>query len=461
VDFELDSLRRCIPSSIRQTLDELPTSLDETYERALQRIPREKQQHAHRLFQCLVAAIRPLHVEELAEILSIDFDPGATSGLVEGWRPENPEAAVLSTCSTLITIIDNGGWKIVKFSHSSVKDFLVSDRLRISRIENIRAYHISMDAAHAVLARACLTVLLQFDKRTDKTFLAGFPLAFYAARHWVYHARYEGVTPRVQDVMERLFNPNWPYLASWVWIHDADQDGVLRTIDDLTKYPHKPRATALYYAALCGFSELVNYLVVTHAEDANAKCGNRKSPLRAAVHMGHHEVVRVLLDNGADVGPTGDEMLMRAYNHGHLEVMRLLLEHGTRTKMLDSQLLHDASRHGRADVIQLLFQHKANVDAKDRELRTPLHCASIVGDAKVAQLLLEHGADVNAQSNIHETPLYLASQNGCPEVVRLLLYHGANVHIQGSNGLAPFQTARLRGYTTVGRLLLEHGAEKK
>ena len=460
MDFQLDSLRRCIPSSIRRTLDELPTSLDETYERALQRIPREKQQHAHRLFQCLVAAIRPLHVEELAEILSIDFDPGSTSTLVEGWRPENPEAAVLSTCSTLITIIDNGGSKIVGFSHSSVKDFLVSNRLRISRIGDIHAYHISLDAAHAVLARACLTVLLQLDERTDKTFLAGFPLAFYAARHWVYHARYEGVTPRVQDGMERLFNPNWPYLASWVWIHDVDQDGVRRTIGDLTKYPHKPRATALYYAALCGFSELVNYLVVTHVEDPNAKCGDRKSPLRAAVHMGHHEVVRVLLDNGAEVHPT-DEMFMRAYNHGHFEVMGLLLEHGTRTKTLDNQLLHDASRHGRAEVIQLLLQHKANVDAKDRELRTPLHCASTVGDAKVAQLLLEHGANVNAQSNIHETPLYLASQNGRPEVVRLLLNYGANIHIQGSNGLMPFQTARLRGHNTVGRLLLEHGAEKK
>jgi len=59
---QLDTLRRCIPSSIRKVLDELPITLDDTYERALQGIPREKQQHAHHLFQCLVAAIRPLPV---------------------------------------------------------------------------------------------------------------------------------------------------------------------------------------------------------------------------------------------------------------------------------------------------------------------------------------------------------------------------------------------------------------
>ena len=92
---QLDTLRRCIPSSIRTVLDELPTTLDDTYERALQGIPKEKRQHAHRLFQCLVAAIRPLRVEELAEIFTIKFDADSVPSLMEGWRPESPEEAVL------------------------------------------------------------------------------------------------------------------------------------------------------------------------------------------------------------------------------------------------------------------------------------------------------------------------------------------------------------------------------
>jgi hypothetical protein len=118
---QLDTLRRCMPPSLRKALYELPTSMDNTYERALERIPKEKRQYAHRLFQCLVAAIRPLRVQELAEIFAIEFDSEAGPHLSEGWRPENPEEAVLSACSTLITIVDD--WdstyrysRIVQFS---------------------------------------------------------------------------------------------------------------------------------------------------------------------------------------------------------------------------------------------------------------------------------------------------------------------------------------------------------
>ncbi|KAF8463216.1 hypothetical protein DFH94DRAFT_659074, partial [Russula ochroleuca] len=188
---QLDTLRRCMPSSIRKALNELPTTLDETYERALQEIPKEKRQHAHRLFQCLVVAIRPLRVEELAELFAIEFGAEAGPNLKEGWRPENAEDEVLSACSTLIAIIENEGSKIVQFSHFSVKEFLTADRLRTSEMGNFRHYHIPLDAAHTILARACLTVLLQLDENVDKKRLETFPLAFYAAQHWVDHAKYE------------------------------------------------------------------------------------------------------------------------------------------------------------------------------------------------------------------------------------------------------------------------------
>ena len=70
-------------SSIRKALNELPITLDDTYERVLQEIPKEKWQHAHRLFQCLVAAIRPLRVNELVEIFAIRF---VQTDLPVSWR---------------------------------------------------------------------------------------------------------------------------------------------------------------------------------------------------------------------------------------------------------------------------------------------------------------------------------------------------------------------------------------
>ncbi|KAI0289219.1 hypothetical protein BC826DRAFT_1187957 [Russula brevipes] len=84
---QLDTLRRCMPSSIRKALEGLPTTLDDTYERMLQGIPKEQKQHAHHLFQCLVAASRPLRVEELAEIFAIEFDTDTGHNLMENWRP--------------------------------------------------------------------------------------------------------------------------------------------------------------------------------------------------------------------------------------------------------------------------------------------------------------------------------------------------------------------------------------
>jgi len=397
---QLDTLRRCMPSSIRKALNELPTTLDDTYERALQGIPKEKRQHAHRLFHCLVGAVRPLRAEELAEIFAIDFDTDAISNLMEDWRPENAEEAVLSTCSTLISVIEDNGTRIVQFSHFSVKEFLTSDRVRSSEVGNLCQYHVPLDSAHTILARACLATLLQLDEVVDKNCLEPFPLALYAAQNWVKHAKYEGVAPRVRGAMESLFDPTKPHFAAWVRVDDVDHDFPNRLFRE-TGRPTTQEA-ALYYAAVCGFCGVADYLI-THADDVIAEFR----------HSGY--------------------------------------------------ALHAASSVGHAEVVYLLLQHNVDVDAKSTHLFnwTSLHVASFSGHAEVARLLLKHGADINALSNAHNSPLYLASRDGRAEVVRVLLNHGADVHIQGEHGGTPFQVAVKYGRTEVTQLLSEYGAEKE
>ena len=49
-------------------------TLDETYERILLGIDREKREHAIRLLQCLAFSRRPLRAKELAEVLAVRFD---------------------------------------------------------------------------------------------------------------------------------------------------------------------------------------------------------------------------------------------------------------------------------------------------------------------------------------------------------------------------------------------------
>jgi len=434
----------------------------------LQEIPKEKKQHTLRLFQCLVAAIRPLRVEELAEIFAIDFDQDAGSNFVEAWRPEIPEETMLSACSTLIVVIDgNEGSRIVQFSHFSVKEFLTSDRLWTSEVRNIAHFYIPQNTAHTILAQACLTVLLQLDEKIDKNRLARFSLAFYAAQHWFIHAKYDDVAPHIQDTMEELFDPSKPYLATWVWIHDVGQGPVRRSIHNLNDRPSHHKATALYYAVSCGLCGPAKYLISTLGEDVNAKCGAYGSPLHAASRNGHLDAVSLLLDHGADVqmtNPLKQAPLLGVYTRGHLDAMRLLLERGAAPDVSDDfvgPLIHHASHAGRAEAVCLLLRHNADVNATSPGTEwTPLHWASKGGHAGVAQILLEHGAYINALS-VSGTPLYDASQKRHLEVAQLLLAHGADVHIREPPYETPLQVATQEGHTQIVQLLLGHGADKE
>jgi len=392
-----------MPSNIRKALNELPITLDDTYERALQGIPREKGQHAHRVFQCLVAAIRPLCAEELAEIFAIDFDQDRMCNVMEGWRPENPEEAVLSTCSTLITVIEDGGSRTIQFSHFSVKEFLTSDRLRTSEVGSIRDYHIPLDSAHTLLARACLAVLLELDKKVVENRLETFPLALYAAQNWVKHAKHEDVASRVQGFMEDLFNPKKPHLAAWISLHDVAQDWYRQFLSYGFTHSSPVETAALFYSALCGFSGVVEYLILTHTKDVNAHYRNLGAPLHVAAGFGH------------------------------------------------------------AEVVCLLLRHNANVNARCASYFDwmPLHFAAWKGYANIVQLLLDHSAEINAQATINNTPLCVASYNGHLDVVRLLLRYGADLHIRGGESRTPFQIVTNYRYVEVAQLLLEHGAVKE
>ncbi|KAH9169628.1 hypothetical protein EDB89DRAFT_1908398 [Lactarius sanguifluus] len=185
---QLETLRRCLPQNIPHILRQLPVTLDETYARVLKEIGKTNQIYAHRLLQCLTVARRPLGVDELAEILALDFEAReGTPELKENWRWKDEQEAVLSTCSSLIAIVDD----VVQFSHFSVKEFLTSDRLATSSAD-ISCFHILPEPAHTVTAKACLGILLRSQNGVDDPDTGGgSPLTEYAVEHWVDHARFE------------------------------------------------------------------------------------------------------------------------------------------------------------------------------------------------------------------------------------------------------------------------------
>jgi len=214
-------LRGCHPGRIWHALAELPETLDETYERTLREINKADWELAHRLFQSVAMTSRPLCVKELAEFLAFDFNAGPTPRFNEGWRLEDPIHAVQSTCPSFLAVVDIGGSQIIQFSHFSVKEFLTSSCLAEAKSE-ISRYHISMTPAHTLVAKACLGILLHLGKNTAKDALQKFPLAPYAALHWVDHARFEDVSQNVQDGMNILLNSSKPHLANWILLHNTE-----------------------------------------------------------------------------------------------------------------------------------------------------------------------------------------------------------------------------------------------
>ena len=93
---QVDTLRRSFPASIRTALNDLPKTLDETYGRTLLGIDEEKREFAQRLLRCLLVSVRPLQVEELAEILAFQFHEASPPIFDAAWRPLDAEEAVMS-----------------------------------------------------------------------------------------------------------------------------------------------------------------------------------------------------------------------------------------------------------------------------------------------------------------------------------------------------------------------------
>ena len=415
--------------------------LDETYKRILLGIDREKREHAIRLLKCLAFSHRPLRVEELAEVLAIQFG-AAIPRLNTSLRTADAHDAVLLACSALVNIVksddydgndkygydfsydyddenvsyENRNSHVVQFSHYSVKEFLVSERLAKSDNENLSRYHISPEPAHTILAQSCISTLLQPDIHVGHV-TDSFPLAKYAAQNWFHHVQCGGVTSQIQDGMERLFDPDREHFPMWISIHDID--------NRWTWGPSKrTKASPLYYAALCGIGSLVEFLVTSRQQDPNKSHGGQGTPLHVAVRSGNIDIARFLLGHGANVNALdhqGDSPLHKALHN--IDLTEFPVDIAADVATWHNQYFVSPSRAMQQETYataQLLLRHGANVNARDCRHKTPLHLASLGGSLDVSRLLIEQGAVIDAPDGIGQTPFSIALENGHRKLAQFL-----------------------------------------
>ena len=459
---QLARLRQCLLPRIRQALDELPKTLDETYERTFLDIHDENWEYAHRLFQCIVVARRPLLVEELAEFLAFKSEAGGSLTFDGNWRPENARDTVLSTCSSLIAIVNVEGSQVIQFSHFSVKEYLTSNRTAEGCVSR---YYIPLEPAHLFVTRACLSLLLQLDDHVTKETIEELPLARYAGRYWTDHAEFGNVSSHTEDLIKRIFHPENHHFANWVWIYD--------TISGYSmEGPSRPMSSPLHHAARHGFHQVAEWLIITFSQGVNVSsdCGGMQ-PLHVASVYGQFMVVQVLLTHQADAnGRTEGNWtpLHTASYNGNSKIARLLLEHGADVNSkthLGSTPLFCASESGlhlepRLEVAQVLLEHGADPGVRSITGKESIYVALEEGPNGLAQLLLKHGADPNTRDDNGRTLLHVASEYGDTEVAQGLLELGVNLNSRDNEGRTPLQVALDKDNEQVVQILLQHGAQR-
>lgn len=480
VACQIEALKDCHTlAELEDALCCLPATLEDTYERALSLIDEKRKEPIRNVLRWLCFSARPVRLEEIAEVMAIDFaakprpfyDP--RKRLIDSER-------FFQTYSSLVHVLKTKSKKAeygeLILAHLSVRDFLVSSKIRSSTVSY---FAIDPLSAHTNIAETCLIYLRQFDKPLELVSrpLESYSLARYAAKHWPQHVQevvgaagrllrtptdqLANVTngdenmPLISLIIEfllqilrvlsssstseqvrdlptdlnhlclELLGAKDAQLQSQILLFDPDtpwidQPDVARTLNILP--------SALYYAAHAGLETSVKMLLAKGA-DPNATGGRYGSALQAAACRGHLDVLQLLLAGGADVALAGGDYgnaLQGACSYGHRRCAALLIMNG------------------------------ADVNAKGGEHATALHGAAFIGHERIAALLIENGAEIDSLDDEQTTPLHWAAREGHYETVRLLLEHGADCMIQDEGGWTALDECAPAGFDPIVRMLIDH-----
>ncbi|NXC39243.1 TANC1 protein, partial [Penelope pileata] len=194
-------------------------------------------------------------------------------------------------------------------------------------------------------------------------------------------------------------------------------------------------------------------------------------------HLGHEEVVTLLLEFGAAIDGTSENgmtPLSYAAAAGHMNIVSLLCKRGAKADYLDKKgqcpLVHSALR-GHCEILEYLLNvvwiassQEQNSLRKSQALQQALTAASSMGHCQVVCYILaiekEHEIDINDTDALWgETALTAAAGRGKLDVCEFLLERGAVVTRANRRGIPPLFCAVRQGHWQIAKLLLKHGSD--
>ena len=203
------------------------------------------------------------------------------------------------------------------------------------------------------------------------------------------------------------------------------------------------KETPLHIASGNGYGEIVKVLLEKGADPNSIASNHLKTPLHVAASDGHVQVVKYLLQGGAKrEAPRPAELsrfgtwctpLHLACQKGHLEIVKVLHQYGANIDVISEDhrgisVLHEAVINHHVDVIKYLINQRVNMNVFDSTGFSPLHIAAKHSNTDIMDLLIKGGSEVDFFfNNPMHTPLMTSITSGQYDSIKSLLEAGAKV----------------------------------
>ena len=234
-------------------------------------------------------------------------------------------------------------------------------------------------------------------------------------KYEVWKAARDGQAPRIVDL---LANVRRGSLVDEILNHWTEEDG--------------QSTTPLIIATIKGHEMVVDVLLIFGVEiDQKGTVHDGDTKFRGATALwcaalrGYYNIVNVLVVNGADVNhptETGSTPLRPACYDGRFSIVQYLVEHGANVNAANNQnhtVLMLACYQGYYDVVQYLLEKGADPECEDLKGVTALHESAGCGHFSISKLLIETGLTMTKDTD-GMTPLMMAAINGKRETVEYL-----------------------------------------
>ncbi|MBD3170229.1 MAG: hypothetical protein GF307_12155 [candidate division Zixibacteria bacterium] len=249
-------------------------------------------------------------------------------------------------------------------------------------------------------------------------------------------------------------------------IHNVIEEGnldqvkeLLESNPDLINATYNYGQSVMHAAAYSGHIEIVKYLIEKGA-DVNARSGQNSNPLHGAAYYGHEDIVKLLIENGAEVdNPNAYDYrpMLSACAGGHLNIVKMLIDAGAdieATTYDGANALLTAAASGNQEMFEMLLELGADLNSVNNDGDNALHYAAVSPNSDFVRYLIDKGFDINSVNHQGEPPIHSACYTGRLENVKLLNSLGADINTTDSSNQGIFVKTIYSAYRGVNDTLL-------